>query len=123
MKIFVYGKLKKGRSKGWMVPFSKSSFCVIKGYKMYKRKNGAAAAVKGNQLCDKIIGQVRETNMPKIFEWLLLKFLDVNEGCPWGVYERVKAQRPTTARNQAIDGAWIYLYKGNVDNLEMIKRW
>jgi hypothetical protein len=114
MKFFVYGRLKSDEKKSWMIPFSNSKPCRIPEFKMFRRKDGAACVMRGEKT-DSVVGELREAkwaDLP-ILGWLLLKFLDLNEGTSWGVYKRIK-----------VSDFWIYIYTGNrIKNWTVIKEW
>lgn len=113
MKFFVYGKLKEGNSKGWMIPFAVSTPYAFLNYRMYLRPEGTAAMVVGERKKDYVIGEIREvrwTIWP--LNKLLLWFLDLNEGTRRGFYKRVRVQ-----------DMWTYLFEKPVRGCKTIREW
>lgn len=119
MKFFAYGMLKSNQPKSWMVPFSKSTSYTLYGYKMYMRKNNKAG-MKIGKPGDYVVGEIREVSWAIWpLSWLLLWFLDMNEGTPWGVYKRIKVDRVLVGQK----GMWTYLYEKSTKGCSVINSW
>lgn len=116
MKFFVYGRLKSDEKKAWMIPFAKSEKCKWFGFRMYRRADGSACMMSaGLNYNEHVCGEVREAKWADIpiLGWLLLKFLDMNEGTSYGVYKRV-----------LMGDCWMYLYTGNrIKDWTIINEW
>jgi len=74
--------------------------------------------MKGGGKNDYVKGEVREVTwtdgifIGRLLKRMLLYFLDLNEGVQWDVYERIELM-----------AFYTYLFKGNVDNYEVIHEW
>jgi len=119
MKFFVYGRLKSDERKAWMIPFAKSVVYRLNNFKVLVRPDGAAAMLSG-KLLDFIDGEIRIVDWAdnRVLGWLLLKFLDLNEGVPWGVYERIEVQGPNGP-------FWVYLHKREFsqEGCKLVRKW
>lgn len=119
MKFFVYGRLKSDERKAHLIPFAKSEPYRLYGFKVLVRPDGAAALMRGKAK-DYIDGELREVRYPHIpiIGWvlgkLLLRSLDLNEGVPWGVYERIQ-----------IKDFWVYLQKRRFPkkDAKVVRKW
>ena len=117
MRFFVYGMLKSGQPKAWMIPGSSRRPFRLYDFKMYLRKDGKAAMKRGEP-GDYVDGEIRNVTWCEgrytgwLFRWLLLKFLDWNEGVPWEVYERIE-----------LKGFYTYIYKRDTKGYKKIQSW
>jgi hypothetical protein len=119
MRFFVYGRLKSDEKKSWMIPFAESIVYRLNGYKVLVRPDGAAALLSGT-MTDFIDGEIRNARWANIWPlgWLLLKFLDLNEGVPWGVYERIEVN--------CVNGpVWLYFHKREFPqkDCKIVRKW
>lgn len=113
MKFFVYGKLKSMCSKSRYLPFAKTKEYELHGYKMYLRPEWTVGIVHTGDWKDCLKGEIREVKWAiGPLGWLLLLFLDLNEGTFWNVYKRVK-----------VNDCWTYVYKRPVDGYQQIYNW
>lgn len=126
MKFFTYGMLKSDQPKSWMIPFATSKSYILYGYKMYMRKD-SKAGMKIGDIGDYVVGEIREVKWAKWpLSWLLLWFLDVNEGTPWGVYKRIKIIDCLTAGLLVVGKPvhmWTYLYEKSTEGCPVINLW
>lgn len=112
MKLFVYGKLQSTKTKGWLLPFSKTRKHRLYGHRLYLLPKGTAGLVVGDKN-DYVQGEIREVKWATgFFGKLLLFILDLNEGTFWNIYERVK-----------IKDMWVYLYivRGDFEGIKIHK--
>ena len=113
MKLFVYGKLQSTKTKGWLLPFSKTRKHKLYGHRLYLLPKGTAGLVVGDK-DDYAEGEIREIKWATgLLGKLLLFILDLNEGTFLNIYKRVK-----------VKDTWVYLYlvKGNFKGIE-IQKW
>ena len=116
MNIILYGLLRKGEKAFFLIPSKRGKMNQIKlrGYKMYDR-GSAPAVIKGNKN-DEIIVEFWRFSLNRLRNKLLLFFLDIFEGVPFGTYRREKIKTPKGM-------AWIYIYNKSVKGYKRIKNW
>ena len=111
--IFVYGTLKRGWGNHYLIQdqeYVSNATTVDHSFQMYSL-GGFPGVVSGDK---QITGELYKVND------LAFKYCDQLEGHP-NFYERKKVHVEDADGN--IVSAWIYIYKGNTENLEPIDIW